>query len=602
MARLVQRVDHRPRTGLDDVGGGAVRAEGAAVDPHLQEDLAHAVAARGDRAEAEALHLDGLADDLADGREGSRDRAVAGAGGVARAGVRPGERHIGRGRAAAAHHAQLAQLELLGRIVEALVQQCQQVLVQDLALALGELQERLVDAAQLLVLEVVAQLLEAARQRVPPRMAAQHQRGPGNAHGVGLDDLVGQAVLEHAVLVDARLVRERVASHDRLVGLGEGAGQVGEHLARAVELARLDAGVEGVLRGAHAARHDDFLQRGVARPLADAVDGALHLPRARADGGERVRDGQAQVVVAVRAQNHAGRRGHPAAHLPEHGAVLLGRRVADGVGQVDGGGALADRDLHALAQEVEPGAARILGAPFHVVGEALRPPHALADPLHSLLAGHPQLGLEVQVGGGQEDVDAAAGGPPDRLARQVDVPVGAAREGGDDRPPDLGRDLLHAPEVRFGGRGEAGLDHVHPEHLELPGEPHLLLDGEAVAGRLFSVPECRVENDDPACHAMLSLVRKTKAPRTRWSAAPLLVSASPAIDSSARYRHAAEPAPSNKKDRKDTKEDQKQAVEIHVVRCCDSGSWNRRAPRRLHKNTHAPDWEGTQAAGRLSSG
>ena len=37
----------------------------------------------------------------------------------------------------------------------------------------------------------------------------------------GPDDLVGEPVLEHAVLVDARLVGEGVPTDDRLVGLGK---------------------------------------------------------------------------------------------------------------------------------------------------------------------------------------------------------------------------------------------------------------------------------------------------------------------------------------------------------------------------------------------
>ena len=57
--------------------------------------------------------------------------------------------------------------------MKTLVQQGQEVLVEDLPLALGELQEGLVDASQLFVLEFVAQLLEAARESVPPGVPAK---------------------------------------------------------------------------------------------------------------------------------------------------------------------------------------------------------------------------------------------------------------------------------------------------------------------------------------------------------------------------------------------------------------------------------------------
>ena len=49
--------------------------------------------------------------------------------------------------------------------------------------------------------------------------------------------------------------------------------------------------------------HDDFLQRRVASPLANAVDRAFHLPGAVADGRQRIGDGQSQVVMAMDADD-----------------------------------------------------------------------------------------------------------------------------------------------------------------------------------------------------------------------------------------------------------------------------------------------------------
>ena len=51
--------------------------------------------------------------------------------------------------------------------------------------------------------------------------------------------------------------------------------------------------------------HDDLFERRVARALADAVDRALDLPHAGADRGQRVGDGEAEIVVAVRAEDRA---------------------------------------------------------------------------------------------------------------------------------------------------------------------------------------------------------------------------------------------------------------------------------------------------------
>ena len=55
---------------------------------------------------------------------------------------------------------------------------------------------------------------------VPPAVLAQDQPALRNADRFGVHDLVRGALFQDAVLVDARLVGEGIASHNRLVGLG----------------------------------------------------------------------------------------------------------------------------------------------------------------------------------------------------------------------------------------------------------------------------------------------------------------------------------------------------------------------------------------------
>ena len=68
---------------------------------------------------------------------------------------------------------------------------------------------------------------------------------------------------------------------------------------------RVDAGVVRQRVGADLEGHHDLFERRVAGALADAVDGALDLAGAGLHGGERVGDGQAEIVVAVRRQHGA---------------------------------------------------------------------------------------------------------------------------------------------------------------------------------------------------------------------------------------------------------------------------------------------------------
>src|SRR3972149_6698664 len=96
------------------------------------------------------------------------------------------------------------------------------------------------------------------------------------------------------MLVDARLVAEGVGADDGFVGLDGDPCQAGHQAAGAGYLGAVDiyGQVEEVAPGPEG--HDNLLEGGVAGPLTDAVDGALHLPGAGPDSRQGVGYGQAQ--------------------------------------------------------------------------------------------------------------------------------------------------------------------------------------------------------------------------------------------------------------------------------------------------------------------
>ena len=114
----------------------------------------------------------------------------------------------------------------------------------------------------------------------------------------------------------------------------------------------------------------ELFERGVAGALADAVDGALDLPYARFDGSDGVRDGEAEVVVAVGGEDDVFDAGHAGADMRNICGVVLRDAVADGVGEVEGGGAGLDGDLADLDEEVAVGAGGVLGGELDVVAVA----------------------------------------------------------------------------------------------------------------------------------------------------------------------------------------------------------------------------------------
>ena len=159
------------------------------------------------------------------------------------------------------------------------------------------------------------------------------------------------------------------------------------------------------------------------------------------------------------------------------GAELGGDGVADGVGDVDGGGAGVDDGLVDAQQEVVVGAGGVLGAELDL-GVAAQLSRRVADPVdgrrEGLLAGHPQLVHEVDVAGGDEEVQVRPLGRPERLDAALRVAVAAARQAGHGDALGLRGDALDGLEVARRGGREAGLDDVHVEARQLARDLELL--------------------------------------------------------------------------------------------------------------------------------
>ena len=154
----------------------------------------------------------------------------------------------------------------------------------------------------------------------------------------------------------------------------------------AIQLLAGDRGLVRIAVGAHPHGHDDFFQRCIAGALADAVDGALHLARTGLHSRERVRDRQAEVVVAVRGNSNFVDAGNFFTQGANEAAVFLRHGVTDGIGNIDGGGAGCDHRFDYLAEKRDVGAGGILGREFNVRAQRLGVADGLARLLQALLA------------------------------------------------------------------------------------------------------------------------------------------------------------------------------------------------------------------------
>ncbi len=281
------------------------------------------------------------------------------------------------------------------------------------------------------------------------------------------------------------LVGEGVGADHRLVGRHRDAGVAGHHVAGADDLGGVDTGFHPEVPVAGPQGHDHLFEAGVAGPLADPVDGDLGLTGAGPDPGQGVCGGHPEVVVTVgRPDDAVASRGLGAEPVDEL-EVLLRRRVADGVRDVERGGARFDGGGADLDEKVRVRPARVLAAELDVAAVGLGVSHHLPGPVDDISPAHLELVIEVEIGGGDKGVDPRLRRRLDRFPDLVDVAWMGAGQAGDDRTvlgPDLAGDPPHRLEIVGARRRETGLDDVDAETRELAGDLELLGAREAGAG------------------------------------------------------------------------------------------------------------------------
>ena len=495
---LVQRVDIGLGRGDDDIRVGALAIDDAPALFQTHGHLALRVGAGGDVVDRVQQQFGAAVHDRLYRPEGGVHRAAAFAAAFLFLAVHV-DGHRGHGGFTGFRtDLQRHQLDpLVAGLNAGVGYQCLQILVVDLVLLVGQFLEAGKGFVQLgFGVELHAQFLQARAKGIAPGMLAQHHAVGGQAHVFGTHDLVGLAMLEHAVLMNAGLVGEGIGADDGLVGLHRKAGNA-RHQPRAVH----DPGGVEVIHGAgknvapgfH--RHHHFLQRGIAGPLAQTIDGAFHLARAIHHRGQRVGRGQAEIVVAMHREHGLVRIGNALAQVVNQGAELGGDVVAHGIGNVHRGRPGLDHRLQHPAQETQIRTPGILRRELHVVGILARLFHRTHRLFQHLLRAHAQLALHMNRRGGDEGVNAPGVGRPERLAGAFDVLVQRPRQTADGAVLDR---LGHGPdrlEVTGTGNRKTGLDDIHMHFLQRPGDTHFFIPGHGGAGTLFTVAQGGVEYD-----------------------------------------------------------------------------------------------------------
>ena len=306
----------------------------------------------------------------------------------------------------------------------------------------------------------------------------------------------------HAGDVHSALVRERVASDVRCVGVG---GEVEELVDEARGLAQrreLRLG-QALVAELELQARDDRDEVGVAAALAVAVDRPLHVGRAGLDRRERVGHPTAGVVVTVGPDLDAD-VSERTCHLERRGGNAVRERSPVGVAAGHGLRSRLGRDHQALERiprVVGIAVEEVLGVVDDALASCDEERDRIGDHAQVLLAIDPDHLLEVQgprLTDEHDDRGEAPGqDPQSRVLLGTGVPPAGHPEGRDVGVLEaLGREQreeLELLRVRF---GEPGLDHVDPELVEAVGDAELLLRRERHALPLHAVAERGVEELD----------------------------------------------------------------------------------------------------------
>jgi hypothetical protein len=202
----------------------------------------------------------------------------------------------------------------------------------------------------------------------------------------------------------------------------------------------------------------------------------------------------------VGAERHARRARHPAQDGAEERADFVRRGVAHRIRKIDRRTPGRDHRFDDATEELEIAPRRILRRKLHIVGIAPGLPNRRNGRVEACLSRDPQLALQVEIGGRNERMDTPTLGGRQRAARAVDIDRMTPRQRGDHRTLDVGRHPSDSFVIGLRRNRKPSLDHVRPQHRELPRHLHLFVGAQRKTWRLLAIAERRVEDRQTVGH------------------------------------------------------------------------------------------------------
>ncbi len=348
------------------------------------------------------------------------------------------------------------------------------------------------DFHQLLVHGQV-QFLKQVAQHGAARMPAD-QHGPLTAKPRRLDVLVGDRCAKHPGLVETGLGGECVDAEDSLVPRRGKTDRLAKNLKGVVKTTGPGGRGHTELRAFVRKHRNQLLQRSVAGTLTDTRQCHLHLVGTGLDAGQRIRQRQAKILMAVRA--HRDLRRDPRPDPADQAAELDRGHATGGISKHHNVRARRHRLHDQRPQQTIRTTRRILDTQRDVLhAQRLRVGDRVDHLPLCLRLTDPAFVLQMCLAAGRQDlhvVTLRATG----LHGQVDVLALCSAEG---RDPGGGNRLGDQPGCLVVTRrraGKTGLDHVDTDCLDSQRNIEFLLRPHRVARRLLTIAQGTIENRD----------------------------------------------------------------------------------------------------------
>lgn len=169
-------------------------------------------------------------------------------------------------------------------------------------------------------------------------------------------------------------------------------------------------------------------------------------------------------------------------HTPEHFPVFLRQRIPYRVGQINNGCTFFNHRLDHLDQIIDSRPCSVHGGEFHHIAELAGIGCHLACGGNYLRSALAQLMAQMNVGGGDEQMNPPPLCIPGCPHSSIDIPFDRAGEAADLYALNLAGDGLHRCKVTRTGYREARFHDIHAQLGQLAGQNDLLLRGKASPG------------------------------------------------------------------------------------------------------------------------